>query len=118
MSWSLDARTPLRLLDTAEIPPGAVVLAEDGATLPARPLRVERFAAPLLTGHPIGCACCQPRSPVSIALDRLFLARLRGDAPWFTEVVALTRTAEGRAAVAAAVAGDSVTAARFRLAGG
>jgi hypothetical protein len=120
MAWSLDARTPVRLLPTPDAPPGAVVLAEDGAALPGDAARVEHFAAPPAAGarppgaHPGGCACCQPRSPVAIALDRLFLARARGDAPWFTEILAVTRTAAGRDAVAAALAGDSVTSARFR----
>jgi hypothetical protein len=115
MNWTLDARTPVRLLgDAAEAPPGAVVLAEDGAALPAGALRVERYATPVATAHPIGCACCQPRSPAAVALDRLFLARMRGDAPWFKEVVAVAATEAGRAAVTAALAGDSVTVARFR----
>ncbi len=115
MTWSLDARTPVRLLESAaDAPPGAVVLAEDGAALPASPARVERYAAPVAMAHPIGCACCQPRNPVSIALDRLFLARMRGDAPWFQEVVALAHSQAGRAAFLAALEGDSVTAARFR----
>jgi hypothetical protein len=117
MTWSLDARTPVRLLDNpTDAPPGAVVLAEDGAPLPAGAGRVERYATPVETPHPIGCACCQPRNPVSIALDRLFLARMRGDGPWFKEVVAVAATEAGRAAVAAALQGDSVTMARFRAA--
>ena len=116
MRWSLDARCPLRLLDdAATAPAGAIVLAEDGAVLPAAPARVERFAAPPPGAHPLGCACCQPRNPAAIALDRLFLARARGQAPWFTEVVALIRTEDGRAAIHAALENDSVTAARFRL---
>jgi len=114
MPWSLDARTPVRALDATTCPPGAVVLAEDGAPLPAAPARVERFAAPPLGGHPIGCACCQPRNPVSIALDRLFLARTRGDTPWFGEVIAVVCSEAGRQALAAALEGDSVTQARFR----
>jgi hypothetical protein len=114
MTWSLDARTPVRLLDSpADAPPGAVVLAEDGAALPTRAGRVERYATPVETPHPIGCVCCQPRNPVSIALDRLFLARMR-DGLEFREVLALAATAAGRAAVAAALEGDSVTVARFR----
>ncbi|MDB5370859.1 MAG: hypothetical protein JWP20_2417 [Roseomonas sp.] len=115
MSWSLDARTPVRLLAAAtEAPAGAVVLAEDGAPLPAGTMRVERYATPVPGPHPIGCACCQPRNPVAIALDRLFLARTRSETPWFKEVVALAHTAAGRAAVVAALAEDSVTVARFR----
>lgn len=114
MTWSLDARTPVRLLENpAAAPPGAVVLAEDGAPAPAGAIRVERYATPVETPHPIGCACCQPRNPVSIALDRLFLARMREGLD-FREVLAVAATGAGRAAVAAALQGDSVTVARFR----
>lgn len=118
MRWSVDARTPIRLLDTpAAAPPGAVVLAEDGAPLPQSPARVERFAAPPATAHPAGCACCQPRNPVAIALDRLFLARTRGEAPWFDSILAVTRTGDGEAALRTALESDSVASARFRLEG-
>ncbi|WP_241665363.1 hypothetical protein [Teichococcus oryzae] len=122
MVWSLDARIPVRLLDMPDAPPragsealsGAVLLAEDGAALPPGAARVEHFAAPPAGAHPAGCACCQPRNPVAIALDRLFLARARGQAPWFTEVLAIARSEAGRDAIAAALQGDSVTRARFR----
>lgn len=116
MRWSLDARTPLRLADPASIPAGAVLLAEDGAPLPDRPALVERFAAPPPNAHPIGCACCQPRNPAAIALDRLFLARTRGQSPWFTEIWVVLRTGDGASAIAAALETDSVTQARFRKA--
>ncbi|MFB9969601.1 hypothetical protein ACFFMP_05955 [Pseudoroseomonas cervicalis] len=115
MRWSLDARTPLRLADPASIPAGAVLLAEDGA--PARPPGPGGgFAAPPAAAHPIGCACCQPRNPAAIALDRLFLARTRGQAPWFTEIWVVLRTGDGASAIAAALETDSVTQARFRKA--
>ncbi|MBO1075985.1 hypothetical protein [Roseomonas marmotae] len=118
MNWSLDARTPVRLLaHAAEAPPGAVVLAEDGAALPPGTARVERYATPAATAHPIGCACCQPRSPAAIALDRLFLARMRGETPWFKEIVALAVTDAGRQAVLAALQQDNVISARFRAEG-
>ncbi|MCQ4159422.1 hypothetical protein NON00_05730 [Roseomonas sp. GC11] len=116
MRWSLDARTPLRLAEAAAVPPGAVLLAEDGAPLPASPAVVERFAAPPPQPHPVGCACCQPRNPVAIALDRLFLARTRGQAPWFKEIWVVLRSADGARALEAALDGDSVTQARFRKA--
>ncbi|MDQ1081127.1 hypothetical protein [Pseudoroseomonas cervicalis] len=116
MRWSLDARTPLRLADAASTPADAVVLAEDGAPLPDRPALVERFAAPPPGAHPIGCACCQPRNPVAIALDRLFLARTRGQAPWFSEIWVVLRTGDGANAIEAALQTDSVTQARFRKA--
>jgi len=52
---------------------------------------------------------------VAEALARLFLARARGEVPWFCSVVAVTIGAPGRDAVHAALQGDVVTAARFRL---
>jgi hypothetical protein len=114
MRWSLDARTPLRLLDAAAPPPGATVLAEDGAALPAGLAAVERFAPPPPGGHPIGCACCAPRGQAAVALDRLFLARVRGSIPWFDEVIAVAHTPAGQATILAAL-DDSVVGSRFRL---
>jgi hypothetical protein len=51
-----------------------------------------------------------------VALDRLFQARVRGGCAWFDRVIALAETGEARAAVAAALAEDALTAARFRAA--
>jgi hypothetical protein len=77
---------------------------------------VARFALRMRVAmHPVGCACCAPRGPVAEALGRLFLARARGEVPWFRSVVAVTRGAAGAEAVRAALAGDVVTLARFRL---
>ncbi|MDE2573876.1 MAG: hypothetical protein KGL55_01045, partial [Rhodospirillales bacterium] len=59
-----------------------------------------------------GCACCLPRHGAAAALGALFLARARGEVPFFRRVLAVVRDA---AAVRAALAGDVVTAARFRL---
>ncbi|WP_419898517.1 hypothetical protein [Roseomonas sp. USHLN139] len=114
MRWSVDARTPLRLLDVAKLPPGAAVLAEDGALLPPGLAAVERFAPPPPGGHPIGCACCMPRSQAAVALDRLFLARTRGTIPWFDEVIAVAHTPAGEATIRAALE-DSVVGSRFRF---
>ena len=76
---------------------------------------VARFVLPVrVATHPIGCACCAPRGPVATALSRLFLARARGDVPWFRSVVAVTRSEAGADAVRAALMADVVTAARFR----
>jgi hypothetical protein len=47
-------------------------------------------------------------------LGRLFLARVRGELPWFRGVVAVTRSEAGADAVRAALVDDVVTAARFR----
>ncbi len=67
-------------------------------------------------GHTYGCLCCTPRDPVAAALNRLFLARAKGEMAWFTRVVALVQTVPGRLAVTQAIASDPLVAARFRLA--
>jgi hypothetical protein len=82
---------------------------------PADRPAVARFVLPVrLPTHPVGCACCAPRGPAARALGRLFLARARGEVPWFRSVVAVTRGAAGADAVRAALTADVVTAARFR----
>jgi hypothetical protein len=111
MALFLDARTPVRLVDSPS--PGAMVLAEDGAGV-AGAAHVERFATPVETAHPIGCACCQPRLPPAIALDRLFLGRVQGRLPWFKEVEAVVATEAGAEAVNAVLQLDPVISGRFR----
>jgi hypothetical protein len=81
------------------LPPGAAALVSFDLGLPV---------------HPTGCACCGARTPLAIALDRLFLARIRGDAPWFDRVVALLPSEEARAALTAALRGDALTVSRYR----
>jgi len=120
MAWTLDARIPLLLvgdeaaLDAAMAAgPAAALLAE--APAPHRlGLAVEAFPA---EAHAAACACCGGRPAAAVALDRLFLARIRGQCAWFERVVALAGSAAGRAQVLAALEGDAVTAARFRAAG-
>ncbi|RAI58122.1 hypothetical protein [Roseicella frigidaeris] len=82
------------------LPRGAVALASFDPALP----------------HAAACACCGGRPPVAAALDRLFQARVRNQCPWFERVVALAETPAAEAAIAAALAGDAVTLARFRAA--
>ncbi len=62
--------------------------------------------------HPIVCACCGGRSPAAQAMDKLFLARVRGSIPWFSRLV-VDKT--GEAAVRVALTEDAVVSARFRL---
>ncbi len=122
MAWTLDARIPLTLLADAGAlaaalvagPPAALLL-EAGTTAPPGAAAAARFDASL--PHAVACACCQGRGPVAEALDRLFLARVRGQVPWFQRVLALVETPAGRALVEAALGGDAVTAARFRREG-
>ncbi len=97
------------------IPPHAddAVLVEDGQTMPQEGYTV-RFSRPATPSHPLGCTCCTPRGPVADALGRLFRARATGAAPFFKRVVVVASPA-GETAVREALAGDVMTAARYRL---
>ena len=117
MAWSLDARIPLTLVADAAALAAALAAGPKSAVL-AEPRPAGR-------GHGSGNlrrrqAACRRlhllrRSPAAAtALDRLFQARLRGRCGWFTRVVALAGSEAARAQIAAALAGDAVTAARFR----
>lgn len=100
---------------------GPAEAAEEGDALliegemPAPPGRaVARYVLPE-GGHASGCACCVPRGPAAEALACLFLARVRGEAPFFTRVVAVAAGMAGRAAVADALRRDPLARARFRF---
>lgn len=94
--------------------PGEALLVEGEAAAPSGHAVARFRLAPGLAGHPLGCACCTPRSPVAQALGQLFLARARGEVAWFRSV-AVVATPAGEAAVRAALARDQVSAGRFRL---
>ncbi|WP_368415453.1 hypothetical protein [Falsiroseomonas sp.] len=127
MSWSLDARIPILIVaDPAALTaalaggrPAAVLLgpAPEGASRSDAPppgaVALARFD---LSGpaHAAACACCAGRSPAAVALDTLFQARIRNTCPWFERVVALAEAPVAQAEIAAALASDAVTAARFR----
>jgi hypothetical protein len=119
MAMDDDSRLMVRFGSAAQAGASAALLIEDGDPEPAPPstgaVPIARFSLPA-SPHALGCACCQPRGPVSVALARLFLARARGEVPLFDRVVAVTHSAAGRAAVHAALDADIVTRARFRLA--
>jgi hypothetical protein len=66
--------------------------------------------------HAAGCACCLRRAPLAVALSRLFLARARGEVPLFGRVI-VACPPDQEAALAAVLAADPVTAARYRFAG-
>lgn len=63
-----------------------------------------------------GCACCAPRGPLATALGDLFVARAKGDLPYFRRVLAVPATEAGRATMVAALTEDPVCSGRFRLA--
>jgi len=108
-----DARIGVRFGAAADAGPEDALLIEGDS--PADRPAVARFPLPVrIAAHPPGCLCCAPRGPAAQALGRLFLARARGELPWFRSVVAVTRSAAGADAVRAALADDVVTTARFR----
>jgi hypothetical protein len=112
-----DPRIPVRLLAPGERPPaGAAVLVEgEPPALPDQGRLVARFDLPS-PGHALGCACCAPRNPAAAVLDRLFLMRVRGEAAFFRDVAAITRSDRGAAVIRDALARDPVIRARFRVA--
>jgi hypothetical protein len=140
MSWSLDARIPVTVVaDAAALHlalaagPPAAVSAEPGALDTTKgPMAPDRAAAmagvappgavAMAAFRPAGaaphapaCPCCAGRSPAAAALDLLFQARARGQVPWFERVLVLAPPGgAARAEILAALAGDRVTAARFR----
>ena len=69
------------------------------------------LALPPGPAHPASCTCCAARTPAAMALDRLFLQRVRGEVPWFTRVVLPLPDP----AVSAALRTDPVLSARYRL---
>ncbi len=90
------------------------VLAGDPAL--AGPDDVVQAVPPGAGRHRIGCACCITRAPLAEALSKLFFARARGEIPFFARVIVPSEPAQ-EASLAAALAADPVTAARFRFAG-
>lgn len=113
-----DARIPVTLL-----PDGAALAAWLGAGGPAALLTdgaepgpgfvaTERFVP--RPAHRFGCACCAGRPAAAVALDRLFQGRARNRSGWFDRVAVLAASAAARQEVAAALAGDVLTLARFR----
>jgi hypothetical protein len=131
MPWSLDARIPIVMVAD----PAALAAALDAALAGGRPAALLLGPAPAgasrpdapppgavalarfdlsAAAHAAACACCAGRGPAAVALDTLFQARIRNSCPWFERVVALAETPAARTEIEAALAGDAVTAARFR----
>ncbi len=113
MVGSTDMRIPIVM--GGEVAPADAVLVEDGHAMPAAGYAVRFALGSQKPGHVAGCACCTLRGPAADALSALFRARATGVAPLFKRLVVLA-SAEGEAAVEAALAEDVVSAARFRLA--
>ncbi len=110
MSFTIDARVPVRF---GVADPDAAALIEVG--LPDQPactfMRFVAAAAP--ASHPTGCACCIPCGPMTEALRRLFLARAKGEVPFFCDVRVFASPA-AEAALRAALRDDGILAAWFR----
>ncbi|MCW3476830.1 hypothetical protein OL599_19875 [Rhodovastum sp. RN2-1] len=106
----MDARVPVVFGAVGDAGAGDALLIEGDAPAPAG-RTAARFAATAL--HVAGCLCCLPRSAAGAALGALFLARARGEVPFFRRVVAVAADTD---AVRAALADDPLAAGRFRLA--
>jgi hypothetical protein len=104
MSMVSDARIPVVFGSAQDAAPGDTLFIEG-----------EVFVLSKMGSHPIGCACCLPRGPVAEAFSRLFLARARGEIPYFSRVLAVAATNKGHAAILAALSEDPVISGRFRL---
>lgn len=112
-----DPRIPVTILTEAALPAwlgagGPAALVTDAAPPPAGFVAAEPVESRPV--HRFGCACCAGRPAVAIALDRLFQARVRGRTPWFDRVAILVAAPAIRQDLAAALAGDALTLARYR----
>jgi hypothetical protein len=101
----IDARIPVA------VGPAAMARADDAVLAEADLPRSGMTGAP---GHPAGCACCLSRGAMAQALHRLFLARARGEVPFFRRVVV---AAPDGAALAEALTGDAFVSGRYRAEG-
>lgn len=116
-SWKVDARIPVRIVSALPALGTAALLAEEALPEGVGPERsCAVFRADELLAHPGGCTCCNGQGAAAGALAALFRGRATGG-PWFTEVVALIRSPEGRAELEDALARDMLTVARFRKLG-
>lgn len=114
MVWSLDARIPVFICaDAAAMAahPGAAWLLPVGDALHSGPGACVWFGPET---HALGCTCCGGRLPAAVALDRLFLDRIKGLVPFFRSVAAMDDAPTQAGQVVRALARDAVVGARFR----
>lgn len=123
MTWSVDARIPLRLQSPQELEaalrgaPATALLVEDaGPEQLAGPAVLQMFFMPGDQQHRPDCRCCAGRGLVADALDRMFQARIRGQCPWFEQVIGVVRSPQARREVLDTLAQDPLAQARFRAA--
>lgn len=116
-----DIRIPVRFGPLASLRPEEAVLAPSAIPMSAMPGHaVQTYEAPSAPpgSHPVACACCVPRGPIASAMTRLFLARMRGEAPFFTAVLAADAYPGAEAAIREAIRRDPLVGSRFRAAPG
>jgi G3E family GTPase len=106
----VDARIPVLFAAAAAAGPDDALLVAGDA-----PDVLVAADGPGATGHAAGCTCCTPRGAVAAALSRLFLARARGETPFFRRVV-VAAGPEAETLVRAALDRDAFLAGRYRLA--
>ena len=106
----LDARIPVILAGPDQAGTEDALLTEGD-----HPLAAARFTPAVASANPKGCLCCAPRNAAGQALTALFQGRARGVTPFFRSVIVSTLTRAGRAEVEAALDGDPVASACFRL---
>lgn len=121
MTWSLDARIPLRLISPHLL--GAALRGAPATALLVEGAELENMAAPAVfqlrfksgdLRHKLDCNCCAGRGPAAEALDRMFQARIRSQCAWFEQVIGVVQSAEARAEVLDALVQDPLAKARFR----
>ncbi len=111
-AWSVDARVPVVFGRLEQAGPEDAVLVEDDAPPVATAAVVRVVGAVPAPDHAVGCACCRPRAPVASVLGSLFLARARGEVPFFRRVLAVVADEAG---MRAAIDADSLVSGRFRV---
>jgi hypothetical protein len=102
----IDARIPVVFVEEAAPGTHDAVLHEGvGPSEPAW----EWFTA-IGGPHAPGCACCASRNAAGQAIARLMLARGRGTGLFFTRILVVTRSQDGRDAVLRALSDDPIAA--------
>ncbi|HEX5327130.1 MAG TPA: hypothetical protein VFW75_10725 [Acetobacteraceae bacterium] len=107
---------PIRFGEPSTAGPDSALLLEGDEPAPAGRLIARFVIRRPARAHPVGCVCCAPRGVAAEALSRLFLARARSEVGFFREVVVVSRTMAGRAAIHAALDHDPLVSSWFRAA--
>ena len=95
---------------SAAIPPETAVLTDSHVPMPGA-VAVVRLATAAPTVF-AACTCCAPRDQAARLLHQLFMARARGEVPFFRQVVAIVADP---AALRMAVQRDVLVQARYRV---